>query len=81
MSYSRGSPGTRRAVEECFQAAKNETGLDHYRSALRRLVPARHTVHARACLPSGLRSSKGAPAAVDNFPGHVCGMITMAATT
>ena len=22
--------GTRRAVEECFQAAKNETGLDHY---------------------------------------------------
>jgi hypothetical protein len=42
---------------------------------------ARHTVHARACLPSGLRSSKGAPAAVDNFPGHACGMITMAATT
>jgi SRSO17 transposase len=22
--------GTRRAVEECFQAARNETGLDHY---------------------------------------------------
>ena len=37
---------------------------------LRRLVPARHPVHARAGLPSGLRSSKGAPAAVDNFPGH-----------
>ena len=48
---------------------------------LPRLVPARHTVHDRACLPSGLRSSKGAPAAVDNFPGHACGMITMAATT
>ena len=30
MSYSRGSPGTRWAVEECFQAAKNETGQDHY---------------------------------------------------
>jgi SRSO17 transposase len=30
MSYSRESPGTRWAVEECFQAAKNETGLDHY---------------------------------------------------
>jgi hypothetical protein len=26
-------------------------------------------------------ASKGAPAAVDNFPGHACGMITMAATT
>ena len=22
--------GTRWAIEECFQAAKNETGLDHY---------------------------------------------------
>ena len=31
--------------------------------------------------PVGGRSSKGAPAAVDNFPGHACGMVTMAATT
>jgi hypothetical protein len=35
---------------------------------LRRLVPARHLVHARAGIPSGHRHSKGAPAPVDNFP-------------
>ncbi len=35
--------GTRWAIEECFQTAKNEVGLDQYQSPpLRRLVPAHH---------------------------------------
>jgi hypothetical protein len=45
---------------------------------LRRLVPARHPVDARARLPSGHRSSKGAPAPMDNFPGRARSMITTA---
>ena len=43
---------------------------------LRRLVPARHPLHARPGVPPGYRSSKGAPAAADNFPGHASSMIT-----
>jgi SRSO17 transposase len=45
---------------------------------LRRLVPARHPVDARAGLPPGHRRSKGAPAAVDNFPGQARCMIAAA---
>ena len=46
------SPGARWGVEDCFAEAKNETGLDHYQvRTLPRLVPPRHLVHARACLP------------------------------
>lgn len=45
--------GARWAIEECFQAAKNECGLEAVRSPpLRGLVSAHHAVHARACLPS-----------------------------
>jgi hypothetical protein len=82
MSYSRGSPGTRWAVEECFQAAKNETGLDHYQ--VRRYDAwYRHAALSMLALAflQVCAAQRGAPAAVDNFPGHACGMITMAATT
>jgi hypothetical protein len=37
--------------------------------ALRRLVPARHLVHARPGIPRRHRQ-KGGPAPVDNFPGR-----------
>jgi len=66
--------GARWAVEECFQAAKNETGLDHYQVrlyhawyrhiTLSMLVHAFLAVTAAACRPppSG-RQEPGGPAA------------------
>ncbi|MFC3585952.1 IS701 family transposase [Streptantibioticus rubrisoli] len=43
--------GSRWAIEECFQAAKNECGTGRVRSPpLRRVVPAHHVGHARSCL-------------------------------
>ena len=42
---------------------------------LRRLVPARHPVDACPGVPPGHRRSKGAPAAVGNFPGPASSMI------
>jgi hypothetical protein len=56
MSYSRGSPGTRWAVEECFQAAKNETGLDHYRSAA--TTPGTGTPHCPCSRSPSFRSAQ-----------------------
>jgi len=56
MSYSRGSPGTRWAVEECFQAAKNETGLDHYRSAA--TTPGTGTPHCPCSRLPSFRSAQ-----------------------
>lgn len=46
--------GCRWKIEECFQSAKNECGLDQYE--VRRYVgwyPAHHSRHARAHLPRG----------------------------
>jgi hypothetical protein len=44
--------GSRWAIEECFQTAKNETGLGPLPGPpLRRLVPACHPRRARARLP------------------------------
>ena len=71
--------GARWAIEECFQAAKNETGLDHYQ--VRRYDAwYRHVTLSMLALAflHGHRRSKGAPAAVDNFPGRRRGMITTA---
>lgn len=43
--------GTRWAVEECFQAAKNETALDHYQVRLHVAWYRYITLDARAGLP------------------------------
>jgi hypothetical protein len=63
--------GSRGAIEECFQAAKNEAGLDHYQArTYLRLVPARHPVDVRPRLSrrDGRRQSKGAPTACGQHP-------------
>jgi hypothetical protein len=74
--------GTRWAVEECFQAAKNETGLDHYQ--VRRYDAwYRHATLSMLALAFLLvtAAQKGAPAPVDNFPGHGSCMITTASSS
>ena len=48
--------GTRWAVEECFQAAKNETGLDHYRSAA--TTPGTGTPHCPCSRLPSFRSAQ-----------------------
>jgi hypothetical protein len=53
---SRGSPGTRWAVGECFQAARNETGLDHYRSAA--TTPGTGTPHCPCSRLPSFRSAQ-----------------------
>jgi SRSO17 transposase len=47
--------GTRWTIEEAFQAAKNECGLDRY-EVRRYLVPAHHPGHARPRVPRRCRS-------------------------
>ena len=72
--------GARWAIEECFQAAKNETGLDHYQVrrydawyrhvTLSMLAPAFLTVTA---------AQRGHQRLWTAFPTHRRGMITTAA--
>jgi hypothetical protein len=52
--------GARWTVEQCFEEAKGEVGLDEYaRPFLARLVPARHSFHACSGLFNGLTSQRG----------------------
>ena len=74
--------GTRWAVEECFQAAKNETGLDHYQ--VRRYDAwYRHATLSMLALAflQVCAAQRGHQRLWTTLPGHACGMITMAATT
>jgi SRSO17 transposase len=71
--------GARWAIEECFQAAKNETGLDHYQ--VRRYDAwYRHATLSMLALAflTVTAAHKGAPAPVDNFPRRRRSMIIAA---
>jgi SRSO17 transposase len=70
--------GARWAIEECFQAAKNETGLDHYQVRRYDAWYRRATLSMLARVPDGHCRSKGAPAPVDNFPRRRRSMIIAA---
>ncbi|MCI0690201.1 MAG: IS701 family transposase [Sporichthyaceae bacterium] len=63
--------GSRWAIEECFQSAKNETGLDHYQvrryDAWYRHITLSMLAHAFLAVLAGA-AEKGDPAAVDNQP-------------
>jgi SRSO17 transposase len=69
-----GVAGSRWAVEECFQAAKNETGLDHYQvrryDAWYRHVTLSMLAHAFLAVLAATTTGteKGVPAAVDRKP-------------
>jgi SRSO17 transposase len=65
--------GSRWAIEECFQSAKNEVGLDHYQvrryEAWYRHITLAMLAHAfLAGLAAGHSPEKGDPAPVDNPP-------------
>jgi hypothetical protein len=65
--------GSRWAIEECFQAAKNETGLDHYQvrryDAWHRHITLAMLAHAfLAGLAAGHNPEKGDPKPVDRTP-------------
>jgi SRSO17 transposase len=65
--------GSRWAIEECFQSAKNEVGLDHYQvrryEAWYRHITLAMLAHAfLAGLAAGDSPEKGDPAPVDNQP-------------
>jgi SRSO17 transposase len=71
--------GARWAIEECFQAAKNETGLDHYQ--VRRYEAwHRHATLSMLALAflQVTAAQRGGPAPVDNFPGHPGSMMNTA---
>jgi len=62
--------GTRWAIEECFQAAKNEVGLDHYQVRLYHAWYRHITLAmlAHAWLAATAAGEKGDPQPVDNDP-------------
>jgi hypothetical protein len=74
--------GARWAVEECFQAAKNESGLDHYQ--VRRYDAwYRHATLSMLALAflAVTAARRGHPAPVDNFPAALADQARPAGTT
>lgn len=70
--------GTRWAIEECFQAAKNECGLDEYEVRLSGLVSAHHAGHARPRLPRRPRCGRGCKGGSRNDPTCSIAALTLA---
>jgi SRSO17 transposase len=70
--------GTRWAIEECFQAAKNETGLDHYQVRRYDAWYRHATLSMLALAFLAVTREEGGPAPVDREQRRGRGCVTAA---